>query len=46
MFSGLIHMNIKPRVSVLMPVYNGEKYLRGAIDSILGKPIVIMNLLL
>lgn len=31
----MIHMNSKTRVSVLMPVYNGEKYLRGAIDSIL-----------
>lgn len=28
-------MNIIPRVSVVMPVYNGEKYLREAIDSIL-----------
>ena len=27
----------KPRVTVLMPVYNGEKYLREAIDSILGQ---------
>lgn len=26
-----------PRVSVLMPVYNGEKYLRAAIDSILDQ---------
>lgn len=29
--------NGKPKVSVLMPVYNGEKYLREAIDSILGQ---------
>ena len=29
--------NGKPRVTVLMPVYNGEKYLREAIDSILNK---------
>lgn len=29
-------MNI-PRVTVVMPVYNGEKYLREAIDSILGQ---------
>jgi len=26
-----------PKVTVLMPVYNGEKYLREAIDSILGQ---------
>lgn len=26
-----------PRVSVVMPVYNGERYLREAIDSILGQ---------
>lgn len=31
-------MNInKPKVTVLMPVYNGEKYLREAIDSILNQ---------
>jgi len=31
-------MSIKnPKVSVLMPVYNGEKYLREAIDSILNQ---------
>lgn len=29
--------NNKPTVTVLMPVYNGEKYLREAIDSILGQ---------
>lgn len=37
MFVSLKHMNNKPRVSVLMPVYNGKKYLREAIDSILGQ---------
>lgn len=30
-------MSTCPRVSVLMPVYNGEKYLHQAIDSILGQ---------
>jgi len=30
-------MSTYPRVSVLMPVYNGEKYLHQAIDSILGQ---------
>jgi glycosyltransferase involved in cell wall biosynthesis len=29
-----------PRVSVIMPVYNGEKYLREAIESILGQTFV------
>ncbi|MBU4289011.1 MAG: glycosyltransferase [Proteobacteria bacterium] len=29
--------NGNPRVTVLLPVYNGEKYLREAIDSILGQ---------
>lgn len=28
---------MKPDVSVLIPVYNGERYLRAAIDSILGQ---------
>lgn len=28
---------IAPRVTVLMPVYNGERYLRDAMDSILGQ---------
>ena len=28
---------MNPRISVLMPVYNGEKYLRQAIDSILSQ---------
>ena len=26
-----------PKVSVVMPVYNGEKYLREAIDSIINQ---------
>lgn len=30
-------MNKNPRVSVLMPVYNGERYLREAIESILNQ---------
>ena len=30
-------MNVKPVVSVLMPVYNGERYLAEAIDSILNQ---------
>ncbi len=28
-------MEVNPKISVIMPVYNGEKYLREAIDSIL-----------
>ena len=30
-------MNIKPEISVIMSVYNGEKYLAEAIDSIIGQ---------
>lgn len=30
---------VQPRVSVLMPVYNGEKYLREAVDSILAQTL-------
>jgi glycosyltransferase involved in cell wall biosynthesis len=30
-------MNIAPQISVLMPVYNAEKYLKEAIDSILNQ---------
>ncbi len=30
-------MNTNPRITVLMSVYNGEKFLREAIDSILGQ---------
>ena len=29
-----------PSISVIMPVYNGEKYLREAIDSILNQTFV------
>ncbi|TXD81358.1 glycosyltransferase family 2 protein [Subsaximicrobium wynnwilliamsii] len=28
---------VKPKVTVLMPVYNGDKYLRAAIDSVLAQ---------
>lgn len=28
-----------PKISVVMPVYNGEKYLKGAIDSILKQDL-------
>ena len=27
----------KPLVSVVMPVYNGEKYIQRAVDSVLNK---------
>ena len=30
-------LNIKPKISVIMPVYNAEKYISKAIDSILGQ---------
>lgn len=29
--------NMKPKISVLMPVYNGEKYLKEAMDSVLAQ---------
>ena len=29
-----------PKISVIMPVYNGEKYLKEAVDSILGQTLV------
>ncbi|MBD3903823.1 glycosyltransferase [Chryseobacterium sp. Ch-15] len=39
--------NIKaPAISVLMPVYNGEKYLREAIESILNQTFIDFELLL
>jgi glycosyltransferase involved in cell wall biosynthesis len=34
---GTIGDNVEPRVSVVMAVYNGERYLREAVDSILGQ---------
>ena len=41
-------MNNMPKVSVIIPVYNGEKYLQKAIDSILNQTftdfeIIIVN---
>lgn len=35
--TGMLHQKSKPRVTVLMAVYNCEKYLKEAIDSILGQ---------
>ncbi len=35
-----------PVITVLMSVYNGEQYLREAIDSIHGQLLVILNSLL
>ncbi len=35
-----------PRVSVLMPVYNGERFLREAIDSILGQSFHAFELII
>ena len=32
-----MNKNVSPLISVVMPVYNGEKYLREAIDSILNQ---------
>ncbi|MEI6349879.1 MAG: glycosyltransferase [Verrucomicrobiota bacterium] len=39
-------MSASPRVSVIMPVYNGEAYLRAAIDSILAQSFSDFELLL
>jgi hypothetical protein len=35
-----------PLVSVLMPVYNGQKYLQAAIDSILGQTLASLELII
>lgn len=37
---------MKPKVTVLMPVYNGEKYIREAIDSILNQTFSNFELLI
>ena len=37
---------MKPKVSVLMPVYNGERYLRAAVDSILAQTLGDFELLI
>ena len=37
--------NVKPAISVLMPVYNGEKYLKQAIDSILSQTFTNFELI-
>ena len=39
-------MDSKPLISVIMPVYNGEKYLREAIDSVLAQTYTNFELLL
>lgn len=39
-------MNAKPVVSVIMPVYNGEKYLSEAIESILNQTFADLELLI
>lgn len=41
-------INFNPLISVVIPVYNGERYLREAIDSVLGQTykyieIIIVN---
>ncbi|HET8700834.1 MAG TPA: glycosyltransferase, partial [Nitrococcus sp.] len=38
-------MNTSPRVSVIVPVYNGWRYLGAAIDSILGQTFPDFELL-
>lgn len=39
-------MKVRPLISVIMPVYNGEKYLREAIDSVLAQTYHDFELLL
>lgn len=35
-----------PEITVLMPVRNGEKYIKNAIDSVLNQTLTILNFLL
>lgn len=39
-------MNINPKVSVIMPLYNAEKFLHRSIDSVLGQSFHDFELLL
>lgn len=39
-------MAVAPRVTVLMPVYNGEEYLREAVDSVLNQTFTDFELLI
>ena len=39
-------MNITPKISVIVPVYNAEKYLHRCIDSILSQTFTDFELLL
>jgi glycosyltransferase involved in cell wall biosynthesis len=39
-------MNSQPKISVLIPVYNGEKYIRETISSVLGQTFFDFELLL
>lgn len=39
-------MDIEPKVTVLMPVYNGENYVRAAIDSILNQTFIDFEFLI
>jgi len=43
--AGIKIKNIKPEISVLMPIYNGEKYLKEAIDSILSQTFTNFELI-
>ncbi|MFC8958302.1 glycosyltransferase family 2 protein [Bacillus subtilis] len=37
---------MKPKISVIIPVYNGEKYLRDCLDSVLGQTIKNIEVLI
>ena len=39
-------VNNPPLISVIMPVYNGERFLRQAIDSILNQTIIDFELII
>ncbi len=41
-----MHLNTKKKVTVLMPVYNGEKYLQEAIESILNQTFTDFELII
>lgn len=43
---GLVPVGDSPKVTVLMPVYNGEKYLRPAVESILGQTLTDFEFLI